>query len=55
VTPDCRFRVSERLHDDYVNWKTDAAPHNRRIVTPSNSIFFTPADAVALHAEQRLL
>jgi putative restriction endonuclease len=55
VTPDYRFRVSERLRDDYANGKTYYALHDRRIVTPSNPAHLPSRDALAWHAEQRFL
>jgi putative restriction endonuclease len=55
VTPDYRFRVSERLRDDYANGKTYYALHDRRIVTPSNPGFLPARDSLAWHAEHRFL
>jgi putative restriction endonuclease len=55
VTPDYRFRVSERLRDDYANGKTYYALHDRRIVTPLNPAFIPAPDARAWHGEQRFL
>lgn len=55
VTPDYRFRVSERLRDDYANGKTYYALHDRRILTPSNPGFTPARDALAWHSEQRFL
>jgi putative restriction endonuclease len=55
VTPDYRFRVSERLRDDYANGKTYYALQDRRIVTPSNPGYIPAREALAWHAEQRFL
>lgn len=55
VTPDLRFRVSERLRDDYSNGRTYYALQDRRVSTPSNPRFAPSRDALEWHGAQRFL
>ena len=52
VTPDHRFRVSERLADEYHNGKVYYRYNDSRIWVPPNAAWHPDPDALAYHGEE---
>jgi len=52
VTPDHRFRVSERLADEYHNGKVYYRYNDSRIWVPQNAAWHPDPDALAYHGEE---
>lgn len=55
MTPDHRFRVSERLRDDYANGKAYYALDGRRIALPANPALLPSREGLAWHGEHHFL
>ncbi len=55
VTPDYRFRVSDRLREDYANGRTYYALHDRPIALPGDARLLPSREALGWHGERRFL
>lgn len=55
VTPDYRFRVSERLREDYANGRTYYALEGRRIAVPADARLAPSREALDWHGARRFL